>query len=317
MGDETEALAQKNRELESALAELRQTRDKLRSAVGDCRRMETVTQDALQKLELSNEELKQAQTRLVQSEKMASLGTLVAGIAHEINTPVGAVGSMHHTLRRAIEKLRASMDTELPANQERLFTMIGDANKVIDSGVTRVTDIVRRLRSFARLDEAALKEVDIHEGIEDTLTIVHHQLKHCATVTKNFGAIPVVSCFPGQLNQVFLNLLINAAQSIESKGVISITTFVKEGNLHVAIEDNGRGIAAENLKRIFDPGFTTKGVGVGTGIGLSICCQIMKEHQGTITVSSEVGKGSVFTVVFPVDLDKRLATESPPVDKKR
>ena len=300
MGDDREELAKKNLELASALETLQQHHISLKQ------RMEKDAQESLDQLELMNQKLTQAQERLVQSEKMASLGPLVAGIAHEINTPVGAVGSMHHTLRRALEKLKESLEGKLDPKQERLYSMICDANKVIDSGVVRVTDIVRRLRSFARLDEAALREVDIHEGLEDTLTMVHHELKHRATVTKNYGQIPPISCFPGQLNQVFLNLLINAGQSIEEKGEISISTFVREGCLHVAIKDNGRGISPAHLERIFDPGFTTKSVGVGTGLGLSICCQIMEEHHGTIAVESEVGKGSTFTVILPVDLGDKL-----------
>ncbi|NIM91716.1 MAG: PAS domain S-box protein [Candidatus Aminicenantes bacterium] len=254
----------------------------------------------------AQEELKDIQTQLVQSEKMASLGMLVAGVAHEINTPVGAVSSMYDTLVRAVEELKLDLDiicARDPSEQKKvkkLFKIIEDANKVIASGTERVTNIVRRLKSFARLDEVEIRKVDIHEGIEDTLTIVYHELKHKAVVMRNFGNIPPISCNPSQLNQVFLNLLINAVQAIKNKGVITITTFQKDGQVHVQFKDTGVGIPKEAMKKIFDPGYTTKGVGVGTGLGLSICYQIIKDHHGEILVESEVGQGSKFTVVLPI-----------------
>jgi two-component system NtrC family sensor kinase len=249
---------------------------------------------------------------LVQSEKMASLGTLVAGIAHEINTPVGAISSMHDTLIRAVGKLKSILEIdfqEVYCQNQRLqstFRIIEDANKVINSGTDRVTNIVRRLRSFARLDEAELKTVDIHEGLEDTLILVHHEIKHNIKVVRNYGNIPLIACYPGQLNQVFLNLLMNAKQAIKDSGEIEITTYQQDKKVHIAFRDNGVGIAGEHLNNIFDPGFTTKGVGVGTGLGLSICYKIMQAHHGEILVESEVGKGSTFTVVVPMDLENIL-----------
>ena len=253
----------------------------------------------------AEEALHEMQTQLMQSEKMASLGMLVAGIAHEINTPVGAVSSMHDTLVRAVEKLKSALDTTGAGEPNgggkvnRMLKVIEDANRVITSGTERIANIVRRLRSFAHLDEAELKEVDIHKGIEDTLTMVHHELKHKAVVERNFGDIPPISCYPSQLNQVYLNLLINAVQAIEDKGTITITTFQKDDYAHIQIKDTGVGIPEEALKRIFVPGYTTKGVGVGTGLGLSICHQIIKDHNGEILVESKVGKGTTFTVILP------------------
>ncbi len=263
-------------------------------------------------LERTNKNLRETQAQLVQSEKMASLGALVAGIAHEINTPVGAVSSMHNTLMRAVRKLKTILETdftEIFQKNQRLqksLKIIEDANKVIDSGTDRVRNIVHRLRSFARLDEAELKKVDIHEGLEDTLTLIHHEIKHNIKVTRIFGEIPPIACYPGQLNQVFLNLLMNAKQAIKDKGEITISTYQIEGKVHIAIKDSGIGISQNNLKKIFDPGFTTKGVGVGTGLGLSICYKIMQAHYGEIQVESEVGKGSTFTVVVPTNLDEIL-----------
>ncbi len=256
--------------------------------------------------------LKETQTQLVQSEKMASLGMLVAGIAHEINTPLGALSSMHDTLKRAVGKLKETLEAQFPnelqenSGLSKPLKVIEDANRVIDNGSERVTTIVRRLRSFARLDEAELKTVDIHEGLEDTLTLIHHEIKHNLKVIKHFGDIPPVACFPGRLNQVYLNLLINAKQAIRDKGEISITTSQKDGNVHIEFKDNGNGIPKDKLKKVFDPGYTTKGVGVGTGLGLSIVYQIIEDHKGTITVESEVGKGTTFTIAFPMNLDELL-----------
>jgi len=252
---------------------------------------------------------------------MASLGTLVAGIAHEINTPIGAVSSMHDTLFRTLEKLKEMLETKFSREDEdaakfaTFLEVIDDSNKVIKPGTERVINIVKRLRSFARLDEAELKKAVIHEGLEDTLTLIHHELKHNITVHREYGDIPAISCFPGQLNQVFLNILINAKQAINGKGEITITTFTKNNKVHVSIKDTGNGISNEDLKKVFDPGFTTKGVGVGTGLGLSICYQIIQDHKGEIKLESEIGKGTTFTVILPPDLDKLLKEQRPQGNK--
>lgn len=279
----------------------------------------TESKRTLEELEQAYEHLRTTQSQLVQSEKMASLGMLVAGIAHEINTPIGAVHSMHDTLIRAVEKLNVILAKDLVIDAEssekiaKTMKIIHDANQVINSGTDRVTTIVRRLRSFARLDEAELKKVDIHEGLEDTLTLIHHEIKHGIELRREYGDVPVVACYPGRLNQVFLNLLINAKQAISGKGVITVRTFTRNGQVVIEFEDTGVGITEANLKRIFDPGFTTKGVGVGTGLGLSICYQIMQEHCGEILVESTLGKGTKFSLMFPMDLDivdKRQSQES-------
>ncbi|MBN2001072.1 PAS domain S-box protein [candidate division KSB1 bacterium] len=265
---------------------------------------------ALRQLEKSNNELIETQSQLIQSEKMAALGNLVAGIAHEINTPVGAVNSMHNTLVRALDKLKAEIKQHyVQQNVQRiddLFNIIEQANKVIKSGSERVANIVKRLRSFARLDEAELKDADIHEGIEDTLILLQHEMKHNIKVIKKYGNIPKIDCYPGRLNQVFLNLLINARQAIKSDGKIFIRTYFKNEKVHIEFKDNGCGIPPQDLPKIFDPGFTTKGVGIGTGLGLSICYQIINDHMGEILVKSQPGEGSTFTVVLPTDLDRQL-----------
>ena len=267
---------------------------------------------ALNELAETNKNLRETQAQLVQSEKMASMGMLVAGVAHEINTPMGSINSMHNTLMRAIEKLNnvlASEYSEESFNYRKIQTMfkvIDDANRVIKDGTDRVTNIVRRLRSFARLDEAEMDKYDLHEGLEDTLTLIHHEIKHNITVNRNYGDIPRIYCSLSRLNQVFVNLLINAKQAIKGKGEITITTYQRDTNIFLEFADTGVGIPTEHLVKIFDPGFTTKGVGVGTGLGLSICYQIIQDHHGEIKVESEVGKGTKFTVILPTNLDEIL-----------
>jgi PAS domain S-box-containing protein len=275
----------------------------------------TEIKNVLTDLEKTNRYLKEAQSQLVQSEKMASLGQLVAGIAHEINTPIGAVNSMHDTLFRTLNRIRKYIQDELPEHCKQIpkleesFKLINDSNSVIKSGTERVINIVTRLKSFARLDEADLKTVDIHEGIEDTLVLIHHELKHGIIVVKNFGDVPPISCFPSELNQVFLNLLINGKQAIRDKGTINIATYVKNKKVHIMFSDDGVGIPKESMDRIFDPGYTTKGIGVGTGLGLSISYNIIKNHKGEIKVNSELGKGTEFMIVLPMDLETQLARE--------
>ncbi len=272
----------------------------------------TPMKEVVEDLEKTNQNLKITQAQLVQSEKMASLGSLVAGIAHEINTPIGAVSSMYDTLSRTLENLRDIVESKCSIDYEQMpelksaFKIIGDSNRVIRSGTERVTNIVKRLKSFARLDEAELKTVDIHEGLEDTLTLIHHEIKHNITVIRNFGNIPPISCYPSQLNQVFLNLLINSKQAIKGKGTINLTTFAENNRVYIEIKDSGIGIPKENLTKIFDPGFTTKGTGVGAGLGLSICYQIIQDHRGEIKVESNMGKGTTFTIILPMDLKNIL-----------
>jgi signal transduction histidine kinase len=266
----------------------------------------------LEELEQTNRHLRNTQTELVRSGKMDSLSRLVAGVAHEINTPIGAVVSMHDTLVRTLDRLKQNLEAKYSGELENdpklrsAFELIQKANVVIGSGCSRVAEIVRRLRSFARLDEAELKKVDIHEGLEDTLILLRHEMKHHIRVHRNYEDIPPISVYPGRLNQVFLNILNNAREAIRDEGEITITTFIESGRVGVAFRDTGMGIPEKNLKDIFDPGFTTKGVGVGTGLGLSICYQIMQDHKGEIQVESEEGKGSTFTINLPMNLRELL-----------
>lgn len=246
-----------------------------------------------------------AKAQLVQSEKMASLGLLIAGLAHEINTPLGAIHSNNDTLSRSLEKMRAILEDQWGAGSRdkqaavRLADIMREVCKNTSLATDRLITIVGSLKNFARVDEADLQKADIHEGLDSTLTIVQHRLKNRIHVEKHYGTIPLVECHPNGLNQVFMNLLVNAAQAIPDRGTITITTSKKDDFVRIAISDTGMGIPAENLAKVFDPGFTTKGVGVGTGLGLSICYRIIQQHQGTIEVESS-NQGTTFTVVLPV-----------------
>ncbi len=258
-------------------------------------------------LELANQAIRDTQIQLVQSEKMASLGTLVAGVAHEINTPLGSINSNADVSRRALEILHAYLKDPgtqpgeaLPERVGQALTILLEANATTLTATQRIVGIVRSLRNFARLDEAELKEVDIHEGIESTLTLTYHEFKRRIQIEKSYGQVPLVWCYPSQLNQVFVNVLVNAIHAIPDKGTITIATQQVGADVTVAISDTGIGIPPENLKRIFDPGFTTKGVGVGTGLGLSIVYKIVAAHDGRIDVASDVGKGTTFTITLPI-----------------
>lgn len=251
--------------------------------------------------------LREKQGQLVQSEKMAAMGHLVAGVAHEINTPLGAIKSNNDIFLRSFGKLQrllsdsvVSKNTASHQDINRIIESINQLNEINKTATGRIAKIVSSLRTFARLDKAEQDTVDIHEGIESTLTLVHHEIKNRIEVHKEYGDLSPVTCFPNQLNQVFMNILINSSQAIVDKGDIFITTTKRDDTVIIEFRDTGKGIAKENLQRIFDPGFTTKGVGVGTGLGLSIVYQIIKDHSGLIEVESDLGRGTTFRIILPV-----------------
>lgn len=264
------------------------------------------------KVEERTAELKRAQSKLIQSEKMASMGQLVAGVAHEINNPIGAVKSMLQSSALATDKLRKIFTDKLDEDKNQMLNTIlkvfDNANKVMTEGTKRIIEIVKKLRSFARLDEAEFQKFDIHEALEDTLMLIQHEISPDITITKKYGDIPNILCSPRQLNQVFLNVLINAIQAIDDQGEVGILTYRENDMVYVTIKDTGVGIPEKNLMKIFDPGFTTKGVGVGTGLGLSICYQIIQDHKGEISVESQVGTGTTFTIILPIDLKEMFHT---------
>ena len=269
------------------------------------------------------ENLKLTQSQLVQSEKMASLGQLVAGIAHEINNPLTFISAGVDSLGANLEEVRQVLDIyhritpdntkeklkEIEEIKEQVdYTQaIREINKLIESiknGTDRTTEIVKGLRTFSRLDEDELKLANILEGLDSTLILLRNKYKERIDIEKHYGDIPEIECFPGQLNQVFMNILSNAIDAIDNKGKIIITFSKLKDSVKVSIRDTGRGIP-ENIKsKIFDPFFTTKDVGQGTGLGLSISHSIIEKHRGSIEVKSEVGKGSEFVIVLRVKQSK-------------
>lgn len=276
------------------------------------------------KLQEAYKELQSTQAKILHQEKMASIGQLAAGIAHEINNPVGFVSSNLKTLGKYVNKFvefigevseltEATKDNESFAslNEKRkhlkLDYLIEDVFELIEEsidGVDRVKTIVQNLKSFSRVDEVALKHADINECLENTINMAWNELKYKAVLKKDYGEIPLTRCYPMQLNQVFMNLLINGAQAIKKQGEISIATWQKNDSIFISISDTGEGIPQDTIKKIFDPFFTTKEIGKGTGLGLSISYEIITKHDGEITVTSEVGKGTQFLIRIPI-LDGR------------
>ncbi len=249
--------------------------------------------------------LRETQNQLVMQEKMASLGDLVSGVAHEMNTPLGAIGSMHDTLIRAIDKLTQTLETTFPAVKDNrtiqsMFEVVANANRVIANGTERVSAVVGSLRNFARLDEAEFQTVDIHEGIDSALTLLESQISEKIAVTKNYGDIEPVYCAPGQLNQVFMHLLKNALQAIEETGEIEISTSMADDTVYVYISDIGIGIPPAQLERIFDFGFQPGDSRMKMGFGLSTDFKIIQDHHGEIRIQSEVGTGTEVTVSLPM-----------------
>lgn len=242
----------------------------------------------VKELKSAMKELKETQIQLINSEKMASLGQLVAGVAHEINTPVASIKSNNGI----VAKLLGSIE------DADLKEMLTDINEIDKEAVNRISNIVTSLKKFVRLDEAELQEADINKELDLTLELIRHETKNRINVVKNYGEIPTIRCFPNMLNQVFTNILVNACQAIDGQGTITITTEYKNKKLVVKIKDTGKGIPQNQLSKIFSAGFTTKGIGVGTGLGLAICSKIIEKHKGEITVTSEVGKGSEFTITI-------------------
>ncbi len=283
------------------------------------------------KLESALKAVEDTQTQMLQSEKMASIGQLAAGVAHEINNPTGFVSSNLKTLTdyqeeiaELIEKYQGLMsqlagqeqqgtlseqirttaeeikgfeqDIDVGFLMEDITDLIGDCRE----GVDRIKKIVIDLKDFAHPGEDKVQLTDINNGIESTLNVVNNEIKYKATVHKDFGDIPTVKGIPQQLNQVFMNILVNAAQAIEKKGDIHIITRSVAQSVEVSIRDNGSGISQDNITKIFDPFFTTKDVGKGTGLGMNIAYNIIQKHNGTIHVDSELGQGTTFTITLPV-----------------
>ena len=245
----------------------------------------------VKELKQALEELKTTQLQLINTEKMAFLGQLVAGIAHEINTPIASIKSNNGVLIQLTSKIE---------NNE-IKDMFEQINSIDREAIERISKIVSSLKKYVRLDEAELQNADINKEMDLTLEIIRHETKNKVEIEKHYGDIPLIKCYPNMLNQVFTNILINACQAIENKGKITISTEFLNKNLIVKIKDNGKGIPKENLNKIFTLGFTTKGIGVGTGLGLAISQNIIDKHKGKISVVSEVGLGSEFIITIPCE----------------
>ena len=276
-----------------------------------------------QQLEQTLSELKTTQSQLVQSSKLASIGQLAAGVAHEINNPIAFVANNTTVLGKYIDKIQPILmqcktllekiehgeaveeiaDTiRTLIKKNNLDFILEDLESLItDSveGMNRVTDIVAGLKSFSRVDEFETQEIDIHECLESTIKVIWNELKYNCTLKKEFSDLPPLHCHPSQLNQVFMNLIVNAGQAIEEEGTITIKTQHSQQTIVIEISDTGNGIEPEHIDKLFDPFFTTKPVGTGTGLGLSISYGIVQDHGGRIEVDSTVGVGTTFKISLP------------------
>lgn len=277
-------------------------------------------QRSIAEYQKSESSLKAMQAQIIQQEKMASIGQLAAGVAHEINNPMGFITSNLTSLGKYAERLdsyiaalQASLGAcphhpglaELDQLRQKLKIdyIISDVTQLVNEsldGANRVRSIVQDLKSFSRVDQVEAARTNLNDALETTINIAWNELKYVATVERHYGDIPEIYCYPQQLNQVFLNLLMNAAQALERAGAIVVRTWYENDQVCVSVADTGKGMPEEVRARVFEPFFTTKPAGKGTGLGLSISADIVHKHHGEISVVSEPGKGTVFTVRLPV-----------------
>ena len=291
----------------------------LQEQLAEKQRAEAALQEEKAEQRILIDRLEEAHNQLLQSEKMASIGQLAAGVAHEINNPVGYINSNLGALQTYVHdllKLLAAYEaheSELQPESVALVTGIkneidlaylrGDVSALLDeslAGLQRVKRIVQDLKDFSHVSETEMHWSNVTQGLESTLNVVWNELKYKAEVTREYGEIPEIECIPSQLNQVFMNLLVNAAQAISDHGHITLRTRRDGDNIQIEISDTGSGIPPEIVNRIFDPFFTTKPIGTGTGLGLSITHGIIRKHGGRIEVESEQGKGTTFRLILPI-----------------
>jgi signal transduction histidine kinase len=256
--------------------------------------------DFVQELEIVNR-------KLAEAHKMASLGRLASGIVHEINTPIGSILSNNETIRRSLESLKKLLATSVAENQPpppkalALLDTLGNLTDIDKIACERIYAVIRSLKTFARVNEADLRKVDIHEILLNTIKLSGCVFRRRVTVVTDFGELPEVECYPGLLNQVFLNLVVNASQAIEGEGTVTVRTRHEDENIDIWISDTGAGIPPEVRPKIFSAGFSTKPIGEGTGLGLTITREIVEDtHGGKIDFESEMGVGTTFHVRIPV-----------------
>jgi len=284
---------------ESAVYQNRQLRSMQDRLLAANRELE----DSNRTLEAAYAELRETQSRLVQSAKMASLGELVAGVAHEINNPLAFVLNHHATVSRALVQVEEEARPHLSPERMRLLDKAGERLADMAGGLERIRDLVVKLRTFSRLDAGEIRTIDVEEAIESVLTLLQHRLRDRIRVTRRFGAQCSLDCYPGPFNQVVMNLLANAVDAIDAaagEGEITITTLQEEDMMRIEIADNGKGMPDAVRERIFEPFFTTKGVGEGTGLGLSISFGIVRQHGGSLEAFSEEGVGTRMVVRLPL-----------------
>ncbi len=287
---------------------------KVSLAAGEVERLKNLTlSEKNDELKHLLDELQRTQTQLVQAEKMAALGKLVAGVAHEMNSPIGASTSSIDISKRCIAKImdmvEACNSLEELKSGDRLEKLLGSLltnNDVVSKANERISKIIKSLRSFSNLDEAVFQRADIHEGLDSTITLLETELDGKIRIIKQYGELQPIACYPGELNQVFLNLLTNSVEAIsrtDSEGEIIVQTCLEDKHVCIKISDCGIGISAEKIKTLFDLGFTQNRTRVKAGMGLFISQNIIQKHKGKMTVESKVNKGTTFTIVLPLDLD--------------
>ena len=320
--DRTEALEQALRENEKINRALQNAKTQMDIEMEERKRALVALEHEKEEQRILIKRLEEAHNQLLQSEKMASIGQLAAGVAHEINNPIGFVSSNLGTLKSYIESLLQlisfyetgeHMIAGDPALLEQITSLreqadIGfvrdDATALINEsieGTERVRRIVQDLRDFSRVESPDWQWADLHAGLEATLNVVWNEIKFKADIVRELGDIPLVECLPFQINQVFMNILVNAAQAIPGRGIITLRSGSSTDQVWISISDTGQGIPPDRVARIFDPFFTTKPVGQGTGLGLSVSYGIVKKHGGRIDVQSQSGAGTTFTIWLPVN----------------
>ncbi len=284
----------KNKEMEALRARAEKAAAEAKAALAEELRI------ANAELEETNRKLRETQTHLIHSEKMASLGQLVAGIAHEINNPLSFVANHVYTVEGLLGQIDAQHAEALAEDSLRKLRKARSRVGDMGQGLDRVKSLVLKLRTFSRLDEGELQEANIHEALDTVLLFLQHRFAERIDVVKEYGAASMLTCRAGQLNQVLMNVVSNAVDAIDGRGTITLRTGIRHGSYRIAVSDTGRGVPAEVRQRIFDPFFTTKPVGKGTGLGLSISYGIVQAHGGTIDFESVEGKGTTVTISIPL-----------------